>query len=338
MKIYFNRMPVGGPWGGGSKILRAIMVAFSQRGYAVTNKLTNDVNVIFCFDPRSSQDSGSLSYKEIENWKKNNPKVVVVQRVGDVGTHGKPELTELVLNSVVKSDVVIYPSNWAMQFVLDKLFEKGIRVNKQFHIIENAPLQIFYEHRNIKNKLPEKLKFVTHHWSTNELKGFDFYKVFASWCKDEGHSFTYIGRSLINRFTINVNEPLIKVGVKGFDEFEGDFTIKDPMNEQQLSIELPKHDVYLTASKFEAGANHVLEAVAAGLPILYSRDGGSIPEYVKSYGVEHNSNIQSIIQSIDVLRSDYKNVSKSIGKYKANIENIAQTYVNTVEGFMYGKS
>ncbi len=315
MKIYFNRMPVGGPWGGGSKILRAIMVAFSQRGYTVTDKLTNDVNVIFCFDPRSSQDSGSLSYKEIENWKKNNPKVIVVQRVGDVGTHGKPELTELVLDSVVKSDVVIYPSNWAMQFILDNLFEKGIRVNKQFHIIENAPLQIFYEHRNIKNKLPEKLKFVTHHWSTNELKGFDFYKVFASWCKNEGHSFTYIGRS----------------------QYKNDFTV-DPMNEQQLSVELPKHDVYLTASKFEAGANHVLEALASGLPILYSRDGGSIPEYVKNYGVEHNSNIQSIIQSIDVLKADYKNISKSIGKYKANIENIAQTYVNTVEGFMYGKS
>ncbi len=141
MKIYFNRMPVGGPWGGGSKILRAIMIAFSQRGYTVTDKLTNDVNVIFCFDPRSSQDSGSLSYKEIENWKKNNPKVIVVQRVGDVGTHGKPELTELVLDSVVKSDVVIYPSNWAMQFILDNLFEKGIRVNKQFHIIDSLAVR-----------------------------------------------------------------------------------------------------------------------------------------------------------------------------------------------------
>ena len=36
---------------------------------------------------------------------------------------------------------------------------------------------------------------------------------------------------------------------------------------------LPSYDIYLTASEEEAGANHVLESLAAGLPIVY-RDTG----------------------------------------------------------------
>ena len=40
------------------------------------------------------------------------------------------------------------------------------------------------------------------------------------------------------------------------------------MDELNLSLTLPSHDIYLTASLEEAGANHVLEALACGLPVL----------------------------------------------------------------------
>ena len=60
----------------------------------------------------------------------------IIQRVGDVGTHGKPQLTQLVKDSVVYSDVCIFPSYWAFEYV-------GSLGNSV--IVPNAPLDCFYE-------------------------------------------------------------------------------------------------------------------------------------------------------------------------------------------------
>ena len=49
--------------------------------------------LIFCFDPRPNESGiwyqHFLNYRQAHNAK-------IIQRVGDLGTHGKPELTELV--------------------------------------------------------------------------------------------------------------------------------------------------------------------------------------------------------------------------------------------------
>ena len=72
---------------------------------------------------------------------------------------------------------------------------------------------------------------------------------------------------------------------------------------------IPKNHVYLTASTEEAGANHVVEGLACGLPILYHRNGGSIPEYVSEYGIEFWDN-ESLINAIGEMRKSF-NIFKS---------------------------
>ena len=53
MKVYLNRTPVVGPWGGGNKTLTQLVQKLKERGHEVVFELTHkDIDVYFCFDPR----------------------------------------------------------------------------------------------------------------------------------------------------------------------------------------------------------------------------------------------------------------------------------------------
>lgn len=252
MKIYLNRIPVSGAWGGGNRFVRELRNQLLDADHDVVHALERDIDVIFCFDPRYNHEVG-VSYTDLLRYKKlyGTP---IIQRVGDLGTHGKPELFELLMRTIPNSDLLIFPSAWAK----DQL-ESRLPLPKNV-IVSNKPSRIFKKRSERKGK-----SIVTHHWSTNLMKGFDTY----AWLDEnlpEGWSFTYIGR-LPDQFRLK-------------NSF-----CRGVLNDFQLVEELPKHDVYLTASKMEAGANHVLEAVACGLPVIYDLLGGSISEYCSKDGV-----------------------------------------------------
>ena len=76
------------------------------------------------------------------------------------------------------------------------------------------------------------------------------------------------------------------------------------MSSGDLSLELPKYHIYLTASEEEAGANHVLEAAAAGLPIIYRNTGGSIVDYCHSMG-EVYSSFDELIEKTKLMIDQY---------------------------------
>lgn len=316
MKIYVNRKPIEGPWGGGVKTLAACIQAFKAAKHEVTFTLTSDVDVVFCVDPRKGSEKDQLGFDEIADFIVKNAsaskRIKLVQRVGDIGSHGKPELTKLVVQSTQFSDCVIFTSQWA----LDQVERLGRTMNvvhqNQWHIVRNAPLSMFHESKHVKATLPVNISFVTHHWSMNEKKGFTFYSQFQNWAKENGHTFTFIGR-----------KP------------EGcNLHVLSPMTAKELTAELPKYDVYVTASEAEAGANHVLEAVACGLPIIFSTAGGSIPEYCKNFGVPFNGTVESFASALKDLRGDLKRVKKSIISYDRTVDDVAQVYLSVVEGVL----
>lgn len=272
MKVYINRRPVLGPWGGGNKFVKMLSDNLLLQGHDVVFRLEKGIDKIFCFDPRPNRER--IWYQDLLNYKAENG-TKIIQRVGDIGTHSKPELTALAKESLKYSDFAIFPSRWARDTI-------GY-VGKNSEIIENAPHDIFYT--NKKTESNKNLKIVTHHWSMNIKKGFDFYKYVGDQLLiDENNKtkFTYIGR---------YNGDFESKGIK----------LKGPMNEEELSEELILHDVYLTASLEEAGANHVLEAMACGLPIVYRSGGGSINEYCKGRGVEYKSK-EEIFPAIEEAR------------------------------------
>ena len=304
MKIYFNRSPVAGPWGGGSKVLASIVDECKSRNYETffENDIHNlgSVDVIFCIDPRPHQNVDF----SLLLWKKLDTKARLIQRVGDLGTHGKPDLTNLVVQTCQFSDHVIFPSTWAR----DTLLEMTSAV-KRVAVIDNAPLPCFisnYEKKDFINTI----KIVTHHWSNNAMKGFDIYEQLDEFChnSNEKFEFTFIGRK-----PENIN----------FKNYIG------PKDANELVDLLSRHHIYVTASKFEAGANHVLEAIGMKLPVLYHSAGGSIVNYCKDYGLLFN-NFDNLAYHLKNNVKELENISKRMNFDRTTLT-MAKEYVDLFE-------
>lgn len=302
MKIYFNRRPVGGPWGGGSKVLNAITQECRNRGHELffEEQIQKDVDVIFCFDPRSTQKVG---YDDLRRQK--SDKNVLIQRVGDLGTHGKPELFDLVSKTAPIADKVIFPSNWALNFLKSR-----VKLTNECLVIKNAPLENFFVHRNSHKNFTDKIRIVSHHWSDNVMKGFEVYEELDRFCErnKERYDFTFIGRKPSSLNLKNYIEP---------QDIEGLIRI------------LPSHHVYITASKREAGANHVLEALALGLPVLYHIDGGSINEYCQDYGISYK-NSEDLIKILEEKLPELDRLQREMNFTRSSVQ-MAKEYVDMFE-------
>ena len=299
MKVYINRKPVVGPWGGGNKTVTKLAEKLEDHGVDVVYTLQPDIGLIFCFNPRPN-DLGEwygdfLKYREAHGAK-------IIQRVGDLGTHSKPHLTRLVQQSTPMSDFVIFPSDWAKAWLQ---FEKN-----NSKIIYNRPLALFHEKK--KNlSIDKKIKIITHHWSTNEKKGFDAYKIFDRHIKqDPRYEFVYVGR-LPDGLT-----------------FQNSTHIQ-PVSSDILASMLPENHIYLTASIEEAGANHVLEAMASGLPVVYDRSGGSIVDYCKDYGEGYDS-FEEMIKKIDKVLDKYKLYKDKVMSYNDTIDETIDSYIDII--------
>jgi len=315
MKIYFNRRPVEGPWGGGSKVLKSLIDESHARGHTVLYedqiRFNNAIDVLFCVDPRPSS---LVTFRDILNHRMINHHALLVQRIGDLGTHGKPELFELAAQTVKHSDVVIFPSVWSLDYLNDKSLRS--------FVIPNAPHNKFTSCAN--NLFPflegNTVKIVSHHWSNNTMKGFDIYTSLDLHIRQKrliNREFTFIGRHPEGT---------------AFDRH------LEPLDIEGLISEIPKHNVYVTASKFEAGANHVLEAIALGLPVLYHRDGGSINEYCLNYGMQYDN----FDQLINILKDDILLKSLidrvNLNRPKRNLNNMASEYLKLIESELERKN
>lgn len=310
MRVYINREPVSGPQGGGNKLVTALVNKFAEEGHEVVHRLQPGIDLLLCFDPRPA--SWGESGNDILKYRKSNV-CKLASRVGNCGSHGKKPLTVQLLDMLPQADRIIYPSHWALSYLctaaiqMGRATDAGGIASRPYTIIPNAPMKEFYEHRNTNEQLPNDrpIRVVTHHWSNNPKKGFELYTELDK--SDLEIEFTYIG-----------NTPK---GVQYERQLE-------PMTTEQLAIELPKHDIYLTASMEEAGANHVLEAMACGLPVVFSSTGGSIVEYCAPYGVMyHGWDFETMSEGISQIANDYDVFKQACLMYNNNVEAVASRYV-----------
>ena len=97
MKIYLNTQPVIGPWGGGNRLLTSLIDKLNEKMHQIVYSLQADIDVIICLDPRTN-DKGETIENIISFAKKNTIRSIC--RLGDVGTHNKPQLTKLWYDNV----------------------------------------------------------------------------------------------------------------------------------------------------------------------------------------------------------------------------------------------
>ena len=307
MKIALGFKTIKTSWGGGNQFANSLIKEAIQRGHIVTNSLRDsDIDIILLTDPRYFNDGvafGSLDILKYLLFRNKN--AIVVHRINECDQRKNTNHMNMFLRwSNYCADHTIFISNWLSN---QNLTEK----NKPYSVILNgADNKIFNDLSNKKWIGDMPLKLVTHHWSTNKMKGFDVYKKLDELINKDNWKgkieFSYIG-----------NLP------KGFN-FKNTKVIK-PMNGIELGKELSKHHVYITGSNNEPAGMHHIEGALSGLPIIY-KNSGALPEYCEGYGVCF-SNLE-FIPALKEMMSKYSFYKLNLKDYPNNSKKMSDNYLN----------
>lgn len=294
VNVFVNRRPVSGPWGGGNNFITALFDLGRDYGLNVTSDPGDKFDAILMIDPR--YDEIGISIKEIADFKLRNPKCPVFYRVNECDARkGTNEIDDLIVRMSPIVDEYIFVSNW----LRDYFVARGLISNRSSVLYNGVNKEHFYpDSTHITSK---KLRIVTHHWSNNVLKGFDIYERLDQILNDQDIEFTYVGR---DRGT-----------------FKNTIVIP-PTAGKELGDAIRNHDVYLSASRFDPGPNHIIEAVASGLPILTHKDGGGAVEFAgKCETYSSFDELISLIQNRKFIKSEvvFEDWSKCIEKYALKI-------------------
>jgi len=258
MLVHVNRSPISGPWGGGARLINALHELAPSMGVTLVSteemqRIIPDVILIVGFDG----DSSHLSAQQLVAYRHSVAHLKDVRLVVRVNENDARKGTWCVDRSLIElsSHVTgtIFVSNWLQGYFNDK----GWRCREQAVVVNGVDPNVFAPAPKLGNG---RVNVVTHHWSDNYLKGFDVYDELDALAgrEPEKFTFTYVGRD------------------RG--SFKHSRTVP-PLQGRALGAELGRYDVYVSASRFDPGPNHVLEALACGLPTYVHVDGGGAVEF-----------------------------------------------------------
>ena len=283
MKVFFNLQPPNQEisYGGGLFFVKFISEKFKKEKHGILYELKPNLDIIFIIDPRKGNFK-KYGYQELINYQKNYPKSKLVYIVNecDIKRHKYINIEPTIIDCIKNCNFIIYISKWLKDY-----YQNKYQINIPFKIINNAcDISIFKPID--KKELTNKIKIVTHHWSSDYLKGFEIYnKIDKLLPKYPNIKFTYIGNYNKDYKPKNIN-------------------LKKPLSGIKLAQELQKHDIYLTASQNEPGGIHQLEGMAVGLPVLYRDNSGGIEETCLKSG-EKFFNIEDLFEKINLIIKNY---------------------------------
>ena len=286
MNIFFNRVPKNEPYGGGNQFLCRMVELLQERGHHVTFHLESDLDLIFLIDPRPGDIGYSIEH--ITAYKQQFPETKILHRINECDKRKNTGfMDQLLVQSAMLADEVVFISQW----LSDYFHELGF--NGKGHVIYNGCDKRYFVPSTIK-KPAEKLRLVTHHWSDNWMKGFDLYTEIDRYLQEhDNFEFTYVGRYC--------------------KEYEPKVTrIIEPLHGKALANELQKHDIYVTASRWEPCGMHHIEGAAVGLPVIYHSETGGIKEFCINHGIEYTS--------FDEFLEAIKEISKNYSGYTSKID------------------
>lgn len=257
-KIYINRLPIFTPWGGGAQFVNSAYKYLPEHNHTVieaTDSQTAPDVILLAGIPN---DGYGISAEQAVMYKmfmsdKRDIKLVLRVNENDArkGTNG-------VDNTLIELSKHVDATVWVSTWLQDYFNAKDWHCQNNIVIKNGVNKDVFKPGQKLDNG---KINLVTHHWSNNDLKGFDIYEAIDRWLDTpagQKFTFTYIGRE------------------------KGTFkntTVVAPLSGKKLGEELGKYDVYVSASRFDPGPNHVLESIACGLPTFVHKLGGGGAEF-----------------------------------------------------------
>ena len=282
MKILMNRKPRHGPWGGGNHFVKAFYECGKNLGHEVVSRLSDDIDIIFMQDPR--YDELGISINEIIRYKQWNPDTQIVHRVNECDARKNTSDIDTLLCECSKfTDKTIFVSEWMKEYHLSRGW-----VCKNTDVIINGVNQdIFKPNEKIDNG---KVSIVAHHWSNHSMKGFDIYEEIDNFVDNNNEfTFTYIGREN--------------------DTFKNTKVIP-PLFGEELGQELGRYDFYISASRYDPGPNHILEALACKIPTYVHADGGGAVEFAgQSHAYETMQELINILLKKEYHENEFRLVT-----------------------------
>ena len=310
-KILINRKIVQGPWGGGNNFVKSLYEKLSDSGYILVNSLNDNIDLIVMIDPR--YDDLGISINEIAAYKKKNPNVKILHRINECDARKNTnDIDQLLLISNQFADETVFISRWLRDYFIQKGFSKNSNV-----IYNGCDSSHFYPQKNLENKkVQTPIKIVTHHWSDNWMKGFDAYKYLDELCEKnpDKYLFTYIGRYAKEYSPKATN--LVK-----------------PLHGKELGDELRKHDVYVTASRWEPCGMHHIEGASSGMPIIYHKDGGGIVEGCEPHGVSFSC-VDELAKKLDYVIKNYNGILSNVDYKFLSFERCLNDYLKLIQSIV----
>jgi glycosyltransferase involved in cell wall biosynthesis len=268
VKVLVNRRVVNGPWGGGNAFVKALRQALPAHGHEVVESLAQEPDAVVVVG--LDEDAMGIDMVDVVRHASSRPRCRVIIRLNECDARkGTQGIDLALLRASAYCHELVFVSQWLRDHLLGRWASFGQAVQPDVlgrmvtcaRVVHNGvDRSVFKGPAGVEER--NRIAVVAHHWSDNPLKGRDVYEALD---RMPGVELTYIGRH-----RCDFRNPRTRV--------------VPPCHGEELARALRAHSVYVTGTRFDPGPNHVLEALACGLPVWAHRDGGGAVEFA---GADH---------------------------------------------------
>ena len=304
LKVFINFNSTDQPYGGGNQYTSQLVRYLKHRDINITYELESDIGIYFIIDIRKGPYK-KYGINEIYEHRNKLGYGYIIYRINDCdGTRPRGILEKLIVDNRDKIDHYIFNSGFIKDYYLNKYNElKDIKYNVIYNTTDNS---IFYPSNT--QKLGNKIRIVTHHWSENIHKGYDIYNKLWNYCRNnERYEFVFIGRKFNDNYK---DSNVIVIG---------------PYSGVELANAIRKCDIYVSASILDACPMHIVEGISCGLPILYinSMGGGKCLCEIPTDKIgEPFNDFDDLLVKLELIVNNYdiylENINKNLFYFNSN--------------------
>lgn len=265
------------PEGGGFYFLRAFMAFLNKSGWTTCSEVVGRYEVLFT-------NHWMVARSELCRAIRRNPGVRIVHRIDgsaqDYGRLDDSDERQAAVNQL--ADLSIFQSRYCRYSTREKF-----RVIERDGPVIHNPVDIeCFRPDGDRESLPGRVRVACVSWSSNPMKGGK--EVYAVANANRSVDFMLCG----NYPDAPALSNLHRLGV---------------LDRETLARVLRSCDVLLTCSRNEACPNHVLEALASGVPVLY-RDSGAMAEVVGDCGLP--TTVETFATQLEKILSERETLAR----------------------------
>ena len=288
--VAFNMRWHRGPYGGGNQWLGQMVPYLKRCGFRTGWELGRAADCVL--GTHAGLGGGlTFSYEDVLRAKEEQAKLRCIQRINDNDVRkGTSGMDAHLADCNRAADHTVFVSEWLRDYHAERWFDRA----RQHSVIHNgADPAVFHPFGGRRWKPGEPLRLVTHHWSDNPAKGFPVYEAIDGAIADgrlQGVELWIVGRWPSG---IRWKKARTFAALSGHG----------------LAEVLRECDVAVTASRYEPGAMHPVEAMQCGLPLLYTADTGGTVELGREFGVLLGEDFAT---SIEEMRARHGELRKAV--------------------------